>query len=79
MKGYFKEDLELIREYAEKTMAAPRSYDGIICHPREHHKIWIDVAFAITPYMLYAGLILNEPKYIDYAVEQCFKIRCIYG
>lgn len=78
MKGYFKEDKELIREYADLTIAAPRSYDGIICHPKMHNKVWIDVVFAITPFMLYAGLILEEPSYIDYAVEQCFKMYDVF-
>lgn len=74
MKGYFDEDKELIREYAELTLAAPRTHDDIICHPKNHNKIWIDVVFAITPFMLYAGIILDEQKYIDYAVDQCFKM-----
>jgi len=74
MHGYYDEDKELVREYAELTLAAPRTTDGIICHPKDYNKIWIDVVFAITPFMLYAGLILNEKKYIDYAVEQCFKM-----
>lgn len=78
MNGYFDEDPELIREYAELTVNAPRSYDGIICHPAAHHKIWIDVVFAITPFMLYAGLILKEDKYIDYAVKQCFKMYDVF-
>ena len=78
MKGYFDEDKELIREYAELTINAPRSYDGIICLPIDHNKIWIDVVFAITPFMLYAGIILNEEKYIDFAVEQCFKMYDVF-
>lgn len=79
MKGYYDEDKQLIREYAEKTLNAPQSNDGIICHPRLVDKrIWIDVVFAITPFMLYAGLILNEKKYIDFAVEQCFKMYDVF-
>ena len=79
MKGLFDEDKELIREYAELTLAAPRSDDGIICHPTIPDKrIWVDVVFAVTPFMLYAGIILNEEKYIDYAVEQCFKMYDVF-
>ena len=78
MNGYFDEDPELIREYAELTLVAPRSHDGIICLPVNHNKIWIDVVFAVTPFMLYAGLILDEQKYIDYAVEQCFKMYDVF-
>ena len=78
MKGYFDEDLELIREYAEMTVNAPHSYDGIICAPYNHDEIWVDVIFAVTPFMLYAGLILKEDKYIDYAVDQCFKMYDVF-
>jgi len=78
MNGYFDEDKELIREYAEMTMNAPHSHDGIICARYDYNKIWVDVVFAVTPYMLYAGLILGEQKYIDYAVEQCFKMYDVF-
>jgi len=79
MKGYFEDHKDVLREYAEKTLEAPRSDDGIICHPRIADKrIWIDVVYAVTPYMLYAGLVLNEPKYIDFAVEQCFKMYDVF-
>ena len=81
MKGFFDEDhKEAVREYAEKTMVAPKSHDGILCMPRcpEDEKIWIDTVFAVTPYMLYAGLLFNEEKYIDFAVEQCFKMYDVF-
>ena len=76
MKGYFKDHEDVIREYADLTMAAPQSHDGIMCLPSdpEAEKIWIDVVYAVCPYMLYAGLAFNEPKYIDFAVDQCFKM-----
>ncbi len=81
LKGYFNEEhKELVREYAEKTLIAPKSHDGILCMPwcPEDEKIWIDVIFAVTPYMLYAGLLLDEPKYIDFAVDQCFKMYDVF-
>ncbi len=80
MKGYFKDHENVIREYADKTMEAPKSSDGILCHPRhaEMEMIWIDVVYGVTPYMLYAGLALNEPKYIDFAVDQCFKMYDVF-
>lgn len=80
MKGYFKDHEDVIREYADKTMAAPQSHDGIMCNPHtpELEKIWIDVVYAVCPYMLYAGLALNEPKYIDFAVDQCFKMYDVF-
>jgi len=78
MKGYFDEQTNIIREYAEMTMNEPKSPEGILRHFREPDKIWIDVVFCITPFMLYAGLTLNEPKIIDFAVEQCFKMYDVF-
>jgi len=72
MKGYFEDHKDVLKEYADKTLEAPRGSDGIMCHPKNHNKIWIDLVFCVTPFMLYAGLIFDEPKYIDFAVEQCF-------
>ncbi len=75
-KGYFNEQHEKIRLYAEKTMNAPADSNGILCYPKGPHreKVFIDVVTAVTPFMLYAGLTLKEDKYIDFAAEQCFKM-----
>ena len=72
--GFFSEEKELIREYAEKTILAPKSREGIFCWPadKEKNKIWIDTVYAVTPYMLYSGLALDEERYVDCAVEQCY-------
>lgn len=75
--GLMENEKENIRRYAEKTLTAPTDDNGILCHPQflpQNDKIWIDVVAAITPFMLYAGLALNEEKYIDFAAEQCFKM-----
>ena len=79
-KGYFEEHRDKLREYAEKTMKAPKDRDGILCFNEcpEKEKIWIDVVTAVTPFMLYAGLALNEEKYIDFAAEQCFKMYNVF-
>ena len=71
--GYMPEAKDGIREYAEITMNSPHSKEGIICHPEMHEKIWVDTVAFVTPFMLYAGLALDEEKYIDYAVDLCFK------
>ncbi|MEE1042902.1 MAG: glycoside hydrolase family 88 protein [Clostridia bacterium] len=76
LNGYFEDHKEYLREYAEKILAQPHDRDGIICdrsYP-EMERIWIDVVYAVTPYMLHTGLVLNEQRYIDYACEQCFKM-----
>lgn len=76
MKGYFKDHENVIREYAEMTLVAPKSSDGIMCDRRwpELEKIWVDVVYAVCPFMLFAGLSLKEPRYVDFAVDQCFKM-----
>ena len=79
-KGLFDEEIENIRKYAAKTLSAPVDSNGILCLPScpEKEKIWIDVVTAVTPFMLFAGLALNEEKYIDFAAEQCFKMYEIF-
>ena len=74
MKGYMPEAKEQIREYAEEMMTAARDSKGIMCQPYEPEKefIWIDVATAVTPYLLFAGVALAEQKYIDEAAKQTF-------
>ena len=81
LRGYFSDEhKEEVRKYAEKTLAAPQSWDGIMCNPHcpQDEKIWIDTVFTVTPYMLYAGLLLKEDKYIDFAVDQCFKMYDVF-
>lgn len=54
---------------AEKMMAQQkRSTDGLMTIKTMSHHIFIDVAFAVTPYLLYSGLKFNKPEYVDYAV-----------
>lgn len=75
-KGYFGDEKDVIKEYAEKTLEAPRSRENIMCWPTDadKNKIWIDTVYAVTPFMLYAGLALKEEKYIDFAAEQCYNM-----
>ncbi len=74
-QGYFPEQKEELRKYAELTCHAPKNAAGIMCRPgdggMEYARVWIDCATATTPFMLYAGLALGEARYIDYAAEQC--------
>lgn len=81
MKGHFQEQLDLLREYADLTMNAPKSFDGILCHPKwypKEERIWIDIVYAALPYMLFSGLTLKEDKYVDFAIDQCFKIYDVF-
>ena len=67
---------ELIREYAEKTLAHPTDRNGIQCMPHrpEEEKVWIDLVHTTTPFLVMAGVALNEPRYIDYGIYQTFAL-----
>lgn len=71
MKGYLEDEKDLMMEYAEKTMTAPRDRDGLVMAPNSSREcIWIDSIMCVTPFLLYIGLAMNEPRYIDEAVNQ---------
>jgi unsaturated rhamnogalacturonyl hydrolase len=74
MRGHLDDaaNREQVSHYAEEMMTAPRDEMGIMCKPNDQRrdKVWIDVAMAVTPYLLFAGLALDEPRYIDEAVRQ---------
>ena len=67
---------ELIREYAEKTIAQPTDDNGIQCMRRcpEMQKVWIDIVHTTTPFMVMAGVSLQEPRYIDFGIYQIFAL-----
>ncbi|MBT2496683.1 glycoside hydrolase family 88 protein [Microbacterium sp. ISL-59] len=69
--GMMPDRADLVREHAEELMAAPRDAEGILTMPGEPgDKVWIDTAMAASPYLMYAGLALDEPAYLDEAVRQ---------
>jgi unsaturated rhamnogalacturonyl hydrolase len=61
-----------VKLYADEMMLATRDAQGIMSHPYLplEQRIWIDCAMAITPYLLFAGLALNRPDYIDEGINQ---------
>lgn len=61
--------------FADQTMAGPKDSAGILCMPghEKEGQIWIDTVFAVTPFMLFAGLSLKNPVYVDFAVDQCLR------
>lgn len=76
-KGLLPEVAERARFYAEHFVnEAPKDPDGIVCMPAvpEMHKVWIDSAFAVTPFLLFTGLALNEEKYVEEAYQQTAKM-----
>ncbi|GAB3988743.1 hypothetical protein GCM10028807_12060 [Spirosoma daeguense] len=54
-----------------------RSSDGILTATWAKDsldQVFIDVAFAVTPYLLYSGLALNKPEYVDKAVFETLEL-----
>lgn len=53
----------------ELITQAPRDSRGILCHPKspEDGKVFIDIAFAVTPFLLYCGLALEREDLIHSA------------
>jgi unsaturated rhamnogalacturonyl hydrolase len=80
MMGLVDKDKVLLKTYADKTLNGCADKDGILCLPGTEDKglIWIDVVAAVTPFMLYAGIVLENDTYIDFAVDQCIKMYEVF-
>jgi Predicted unsaturated glucuronyl hydrolase involved in regulation of bacterial surface properties, and related proteins len=66
-------DTDALERHAERVMVeAPRDPDGLVCHPDEPHlgRIFIDTAFAVTPYLLFCGRAAGRRDWIDEAWRQ---------
>lgn len=76
-RGHLPEAADSVRFYAEEIRNdAPRDPEGILIHAScpERNRIWIDVAFAVTPFLLFAGLAFDEEAYIEDAFQQTAKM-----
>lgn len=79
--GHLPEVADPVRKYAEQLMReAPRDPSGILSHPKwpSEHRIWIDTAFAVTPFLLFAGLALQNEEYVEEAYQQTAKMVDIF-
>jgi unsaturated rhamnogalacturonyl hydrolase len=68
---------ETARRYADQILhEAPRDPEGIVCLPSapEAHKVWIDSAFAVSPFLLFTGLALEDDRYLEEAFHQTAKM-----
>jgi unsaturated rhamnogalacturonyl hydrolase len=75
--GKLPEAAEVARTYADEIMKdAPRDPNGILCHPNDPsaQKVWIDVAFAVTPFLVYTGRALDEDRYVEEGFQQTAKM-----
>lgn len=70
--GRMADRREILREYADEMMSAPRDPNGIVTMPRQPdaNLIWIDAAMATTPFLMYAGAALEAPEYLEEAYRQ---------
>ncbi len=65
---------QLVAHYAQEMMLASRDEKGLMSNPFQPRaqKVWIDVAMAVTPYLLFAGLALDNAAWVDEAAQQAF-------
>ncbi len=76
-KGLLPEAKDEVRKYAVQLMTeAPRNPEGIFSHPKfpTEDRVWIDVAFAVSPFLVYAGLVFDEEAYIGEGIDQTEKM-----
>ena len=69
---------EQVRSHADKMFKEQkRSSEGILTAnwaKDSLDQIFIDIAFAVTPYLLYSGLRYNKPEYVDAAVFETLEL-----
>lgn len=66
-------------EYADKMFKnQKRTSEGLMTAPwlkvDSLDQFMIDCAFAVTPYMMYAGMSMNKPEYVDFAVFETLEM-----
>lgn len=85
-KGHLPEAREAVRHHAELLLQdAVRDRDGIFSNPLapvpgknwNREQIWIDVAFAVTPFLTYAGRLFDEDAYMEEAFQQIAKMTAV--
>lgn len=69
---------EQVATYAEKMVKEQkRSSEGILTAnwaKDSLDQVFIDIAFAVTPYLLYSGLALDKPEYVDLAAFETLEM-----
>ena len=59
-----------------------RTSDGLMTGGKQKDRfrdaVWIDLAFAITPYFLYAGLSTGNEEYIEYAADYTLRLYRLF-
>lgn len=71
-RGFLPEAADPVRRHARLILdSATRDKAGIFAHPTwpDEGRIWIDAAFAVTPFLLFAGLAFEDHACLDDAVR----------
>lgn len=77
-KGEYPESEKAVHECARKLVEEHRrTPEGIFTMPKGYSQnlLWIDTAFAVTPFLAYAGLYFNKPEWVE---EAYFQIKQMY-
>jgi len=80
-KGLLPEARATVAAYADELIHdAPRDPGGIYCMPggARQGAIWIDVAFAVSPFLLFAGLALDRGECLEEACDQTLKMVAVF-
>ncbi|GGM90240.1 hypothetical protein GCM10010967_23990 [Dyadobacter beijingensis] len=79
--NYLKQSGELgpqVAEFADKMYRhQKRTADGMMTAPWLNDsldQIMIDCAFAVTPFMLYSGLAMSKPEYVELAIYETLQL-----
>lgn len=81
-KGW--EDLKPVVEAnaADMWVNQYRTTDGLMTGNKQKDRfrdaIWIDCAFTVTPYFLYAGLLTGNKDYVEYAADYALRLYDIF-
>lgn len=78
--GMLPEAREPVARQAELFLSAPRDRGGLVCLPKcpEQEKVWIDAAWAVTPFALHAGLALGRDELIAEACHQALGMAGLF-
>ncbi len=77
--GFFRNAEAVVEEKAEDLIEnCPRSKEGIFSsqfwEPNDPPRIWIDVAAAVSPFLVHAGVHFNRHDWIEEAIDQTLRM-----
>lgn len=77
LEGHHSLREQVVRAARKMMESQPRSSEGLIIPgwvDREKDQVFIDMAFAVTPFLLYAGLVEDDGELIDQAVFETLEL-----